>query len=146
MNNLPPKILRVFSILCLLFLYTEISFAQNAEIDPVVVGIDRGPKGLIYKVDSKVSENLLQSLGAAKRERVPLYTNPPPPLIIIFPNTAKFTDIDNVRGIASKAGYSLTEISCFAFDKDKTELVKIDFSKPFPFTTDPKMLNSGATP
>jgi hypothetical protein len=107
-----------------------ISAAQKADIDPVIVFVDKGPSGFVTRVNSKIpSKGLLFTLseihdsGAAPNEAV-----------LLVHEDVNFSRLINYLGIMRKAGYINPRI--FFFSRNKDWMTEITKSGAMPFSVD----------
>ena len=99
---------------------------------PVVVMIDKGPSGFVYKVNSKATREIFLALSRM-RESDP---DPRPKSILLVHEDVTLTMINGMRGVMSKAGYVFPDQRIFFFNRDnvKDVMTELRFSVPVRFS------------
>jgi hypothetical protein len=98
----------------------------------VVVMIDKGPSGFIFRVNSKVTRHMLLTLSEMRAQD----SDPHAKSILIVHEDVTLTMINGMRGVMSKAGYVLADQRVLFFNRDnvKDVMTEIKFSTPLPFS------------
>lgn len=98
---------------------------------PVVLMVDRGPSGFIYKLNSStVSGDLLLALTKLGLPEVSLDSE----AILLVHEDIKLSAINNLIGIMAKAGMVYPRV--FFFRRDKELMTELTYSKAVPFSAD----------
>lgn len=102
---------------------------------PTVVRIDKTPRGVDYKVDSKPigltpTTNLLYVLNRVNDER-----GSNTPVVVLIDPRVPITEIWNFDGVAGKA--QLRNIRYFVFNREAERMSEIKWGPSIPFTTNP---------
>jgi len=98
---------------------------------PVVLMVDRGPSGFIYKLNSAtVSGDLLLALT----KLVPPEVSQDSEAILLVHEDIKLSAINNLIGIMAKAG--IVHARVFFFRRDKELMTELTHSKAIPFSSD----------
>jgi hypothetical protein len=123
--------LTLMILLCIVTLPTY-SGQTEKTATPVVVMIDKGPSGFIYKVNSKVTKEILATLTRIKASD----SNPHPKSILIVHEDVTLTMINGMRGVMSKAGFVYPDQRVYFFNRDgvKDVMTEITFSPPLRFS------------
>lgn len=102
---------------------------------PTVVRIDKTPRGVAYKVDSKPisltpTTNLLYVLNQVNDER-----GSNTPVVVLIDPRVPITEIWNFDGVAGKA--QLTNIRYFVFNRETEKMSEIKWGPSIPLSTNP---------
>jgi len=107
--------------------------AQNPT--PIIVRLDKTPRGVAYKVDSKPvsptpTANLLYLLGQAYHEH-----GSNDSVVLLVDPRVPITDIWNVDGVAAKV--PLTNIRCFVINRESGFMWELKWGPTMPISTNP---------
>ena len=98
---------------------------------PVVLMVDRGPSGFIYKLNSAtVPGDLLLALTKLGHSEASLDSE----AILLVHEDIKLSAINNLIGIMAKAGMVHSRV--FFFRRDKEMMTELTYSRAVPFSAD----------
>jgi len=131
---LKKLVLRWSVMLAALFLASNLQ-PQEIHPKPTVVQADKTARGIVYKVDSKLTgskptDDLLHALNqVADRNGVNH------PVVVFVDPRLSIDEIWNVNGVAAKA--QLTNVRFFIFFRENEKMTEIKWTPFVPFSTNP---------
>jgi hypothetical protein len=107
--------------------------AQNPT--PIIVRMDKTPRGVAYRVDSKrvsptPTSNLLYLLVRATHER-----GSNPPVVVLVDPRVSVADMWTVEGVAAKV--PLTNIRYFVLNRESGYMAELKWGPTVPLSTNP---------
>jgi biopolymer transport protein ExbD len=104
---------------------------SSSALKPIVVMVQLSQGHLNYKVNSRTTQDLLRTLGQSLEERGQDY-----PVVVLLDWDSPVSQIFDVPGIASKAGFK--SVRTFVFDShDEKYMSEIQVGAGVPFSTNP---------
>jgi hypothetical protein len=106
---------------------------QNAA--PTVVQVDKAPRGVTYKVNSKSTgstptTDLLYALNRVREER-----GSSAPVVVLIDPRVPIDQVWNIDGTAGKA--QLTNLRYFVFNRDTEKMSELKWGPSIPLSTNP---------
>ncbi len=107
----------------------------NQSAAQTVVRMDKIPRGVAYKVDSKpvghtATTDILHALSQVKSER-----GSNAPVVVLVDPSVSITDIWNFEGVAGKA--QLNNLRYFVFNRESGYMWGLKWGPAVPFSTNP---------
>ena len=133
---LKKPVLRWSMMLAALFLAPNLQ-PQEMRPKPTVVQVDKTPRGVAYKVDSKLTgskptDDLLHALNqVADRNGVNH------PVLVFVDPRLPIDEIWNMNGVTAKA--QLTNVRFFIFFRENQKMTELKWTPFLPFSTNPPL-------